>query len=159
VRHWAHRGWQLLGGWAGEVAPFLLPWANRIVSLQPCLCDIWHDHVLFTGAAVTGIIDYGGAKFDHVAVDLARLLGSTAEDDPALTAEGMNAYKRLRSLSLEEQQLVRLLDRTGALIGLANWLKWLFYERKTFENYATVAQRMKRLVERIERWEPGSLGA
>src|SRR3954467_1698902 len=35
------------------------PLANTSFTLQPCLRDIWHDHVLFTGDVVTGIIDYG----------------------------------------------------------------------------------------------------
>src|SRR5437763_1299451 len=49
----------------------LTPWADRPVPVQPCLCDVWHDHVLYTGDAVTGLIDYGEVKPDHPAVDLA----------------------------------------------------------------------------------------
>ena len=50
----------------------LAAWVNRAVPVQPCLCDVWHDHVLFTGNAVTGVIDYGAMKLDHPAVDLRR---------------------------------------------------------------------------------------
>jgi len=65
---------------------------------------------------------------------------------------GLPAYMRVRPLSLEEQRLVGLLDRTGTIVGLSNWLRWLCYERRPFEDYALVAQRMRRLIERMERW-------
>ena len=37
----------------------LVPLASVSLPAQPCFRDIWHDHVLFTGNEVTGIIDYG----------------------------------------------------------------------------------------------------
>ena len=152
VRPWAERAQILLSRLAQQVPSALLPLLQRSLPLQPCLCDVWHDHVLFTANEVTGLIDYGGVKIDHVAVDLARLLGSMAEDNLALVAAGLQAYMRVRPLSLEEQRLVGLLDRTGTIVGLANWLRWLCYERRAFEDYALVAQRMRRLIERMERW-------
>ena len=97
--------------------------AWRSAVLQPCLCDVWHDHVLFEGDAVTGLVDYGGVKVDNVATDLARLLGSLAGDDPVLRDAGLRAYSRLRPLSLAEEALVPVLDRTGTLLGIANWLR------------------------------------
>jgi len=157
VRSLAERGWETLVIWLDLVPRLLSPWALRPFPLQPCLCDIWHDHVLFTGDMVTGLVDYGGAKVDQVAVDLARLLGSMLEDQAGLRAAGLEAYVRQRPLFLDEQRLVTLLDKTGALIGLANWLKWLCYDRRAFGDYAIVAQRMQALVERSERWQPGSL--
>ena len=61
--------------------------------MQPCLCDPWHDHVLFTGDQVSGVIDYGSVKEDHIAVDLARLLGSLVEDDENAWSIGLKAYQ------------------------------------------------------------------
>jgi len=157
VRPWVERAQILLSRLAQQVPSALLPLLQRSLPLQSCLCDVWHDHVLFTADKVTGLIDYGGVRIDHVAVDLARLLGSMAEDNMTLVAAGLQAYTRVRPLSLEEQRLVGLLDRTGTIVGLANWLKWLCYERRAFEDYALVAQRMRRLIERIERWPASSL--
>ncbi len=102
---------------------------------------------------VTGLIDYGGVKLDHVAVDLARLLGSMVGDDFGLRAAGLQAYSRIRPLSLEEENLVHLLDETGTLLGAANWLKWLYREGKTFEDRNAVAGRLADLVKRIEGWD------
>jgi homoserine kinase type II len=122
------------------------------VPLQPCLGDLWHDHVLFDGDTVTGLIDYGAARLDHVAVDLARLLGSLAGDESNLRAAGLTAYRRVRPLSPDEEALVTVLDRTGTILGAANWLLWLYREGRVFEDREGVARRLAALVERIENW-------
>jgi homoserine kinase type II len=49
---------------------------NEPFSIQPCIRDIWHENVLFTGDKVTGIVDFGAMDFDTPACDVARLLGS-----------------------------------------------------------------------------------
>jgi homoserine kinase type II len=123
------------------------------LPLQPCLCDVWHDHVLFEGERVTGLVDYGSVKTDHVAVDLARLLGSLVGDDRQQQAAGLEAYARLRPLSPEECRLVAALDETGTVLGAANWLRWLYHDVRRFEDREAVARRLAALVQRIERWQ------
>jgi len=123
------------------------------MSLQLCLCDIWHDHVLFEDNTVTGFVDYGGVKIDHVAVDLARLLGSMVEDRADLRTAGLEAYQRIRPLSLQEEELVSVLDETGTLVGLITWLKWLYVDSKQFDVRAAAARRLQMLVKRVESWE------
>jgi Ser/Thr protein kinase RdoA (MazF antagonist) len=149
VRPWAERAWSILPSQMEKLPNLLVPYTGRSWTLQPCLCDVWHDHVLFEGDAVSGIIDYGGMKTDHVAVDLARLLGSMAADNGGLRSAGLRAYRRLRSLSEEEEDLVRILDETGTIIGAANWLKWIYYEKRAFEDSSAVAKRLAALVRRF----------
>jgi Ser/Thr protein kinase RdoA (MazF antagonist) len=153
VRPWAERAWSLLHTWLDFVPRALATWAERSFPLQPCLCDIWHDHVLFEGNVITGLIDYGSVKVDHVAVDLARLLGSMIEDNAELRRTGLQSYARLRPLSWEEQALVSILDKTGTIIALANWLKWLYRDEKLFEDRMAVARRIANAVQRIEKWQ------
>ena len=98
------------------------------------------------------MVDYGSVKRDHVAVDLARLLGSMVGDDAGFRDSGLRAYARLRHLSEQEIALVTLLDFTGTLLGAANWLLWLYRDQRRFEDRAAVAGRLAVLVQRIETW-------
>jgi homoserine kinase type II len=150
VRSWAQRAWDCLGRAMGRLPNLLAPWVNRPLPLQPCLCDIWHDHVLFQGDAVTGLIDYGAVKRDHIAVDLARLLGSLVGDDQHLRRAGLGAYARICPLSAAEESLIDVLDESGILIGLANWLEWLYWDKRVFEDPQAVTRRLGEMVRRVE---------
>jgi homoserine kinase type II len=152
VRPVAERALVLLDGHVAEVAGRLQPRAERHWPLQPCLCDVWHDHLLFEGDRLTGLVDYGAAKVDHPAVDVARMLGSLVPDDPAAWRVGLGAYRAVRPLGDDEAELARALDETGAVIGVATWLRWLYEEARPFEDRAAVARRLASLVGRIERW-------
>jgi len=151
VLPWAQRAWTLFQSRIGSVPRTLATWRDRAFLLHPCLCDIWHDHVLFEGDRVSGLIDYGGVKVDHCAVDLARLLGSLVEDNADRRDAGLNAYLRCRPLSWEEQALVGVLDETGAVIAVANWLNWLYRDGKTYEDRTAVARRLAKVVQRLEK--------
>jgi homoserine kinase type II len=152
LQHWALRAWQAVGPRIKGLAEILAPWQDRAFPLHPCLCDVWHDHILFEDEAVSGVIDYGAIKIDHVSVDLARLLGSLVGDDNAMWEIGLNAYGRLRRLSTEESALVRVLDKTGTVLAAATWLLWLYRDRKLFADLSAVARHLARIVERLESW-------
>jgi thiamine kinase-like enzyme len=148
------RARRILPRWLQQVPSLLLPyWSRRYDRLQPCLCDVWHDHLLFEGDRLTGLVDYAAVKSDHIAVDLARLLGSLVEDDEEGWQEGLVAYSRQRPLSEEDEALAHVLDRTGTIIGAANWLRWLSDPQRTFDNRTAAVQRLERLLSRIERWK------
>jgi Ser/Thr protein kinase RdoA (MazF antagonist) len=146
------RAWPIVRDRINQVPLQLSRWTGRSVRLQPCLCDVWHDHVLFSGDIVTGLIDYGSAKIDHVAVDLARLLGSLIQDDAGERVAGLRAYSTVSALTPEVEDLVIVLDKTGTVLGAANWLMWLYQEGRVFDNRLAVARRLGELVERLERW-------
>jgi Ser/Thr protein kinase RdoA (MazF antagonist) len=146
------RAWSLLEVWARKLLSMLAPWNDRRVPVQPCHCDLWHDHVQFEQDEVVALLDYGSVKTDHVAVDLARLLGSMAGDDQDLWASGLAGYRTVRPLSIEEESLVHVLDRTGTVLALANWLKWLYHESRVFPGRQAVAHRLAGLVNRVESW-------
>jgi Ser/Thr protein kinase RdoA (MazF antagonist) len=145
----AARAWVAVRRLLPRLPGYLLRWMAKPLPLQPCLCDIWSDHVLFVDDRVTGLVDYGSCKIDHVAVDLARLLGSMAGADPVLWSAGFNAYAQVRPLTADEQALARDLDQSGAVVAVANWLRWLVRERRTYADRATVARRLAALTERL----------
>jgi homoserine kinase type II len=152
VRAWALRAWRLLPAHVAAVEGQLAAWADLPGRVQPCLCDVWHDHILFDGDRVSGVVDYGGLKPSHVAADLARLLGSLAGDDLGMWAVGLSAYREVCPLSREEEALAVALDRTGAVLGAVNWLWWLYRDGRRFDDRAAVARRLTELVTRLEGW-------
>ncbi len=122
-------------------------------ALQPCLRDIWKDHVLFTGDEVTGLIDANACRSENVAADLARLIGSLAEDDPDGWRIAMDAYQRVRPLSLMEISLVRALDRSGVVLGARTWLGWLYRSGRKFPEPGKVLGRLQYFHRRLARLE------
>jgi Ser/Thr protein kinase RdoA (MazF antagonist) len=142
---------------------FWLPQASAIlegvprVGLQPVLRDVWHDHLLYEGDALTGLVDYASLALDSVAVDLARMLGSLIEDDEASWDFALTAYRKLRPLSDDEERLARALDRAGVIAALANWHRWISGgERDPASPH--VRERVGRLVARVGRWRRGVWG-
>lgn len=129
----------------------LSAWVSRTLHLQPCHCDLWHDHVLFTHSQVTGLIDFGSTKVDHVSVDLARLLGSLVPDDDSAFRTGLTAYRSESNDDEATFDLVLLLARTGVLAAVANWLLRRLVHRHAFTNRDAIAARLLDLVSQLER--------
>ena len=124
------------------------------LPLQPCLRDIWHDHLLFDEEILTGIVDFGAAKMDVIAGDLARMLGSLVADSNDLWEIAQEAYDEVYALTQEQWRLARLLDRSGCLLGVMNWLRWIWIDRRQFEDMSRAEQRLTQLVGRMEEWSP-----
>lgn len=139
----------LLPRWAAWAEAELAPLAGRPVPVQPCLCDVHHDHVLFRGDAVSGVIDYGAMKLDHPAADLARLLGDLVGDDAARVRLGVDAYRAAGGAADVTADLVTLLDRTGTVGAAANWLLRLTADPAAGGNPAAAAARLGRIVRRL----------
>lgn len=120
------------------------------VPLQPCLRDVWHDHLLFTADDVTGLIDAHAARTDVVATDLARLLGSLVQDDPAGWESGLAAYEEVRPLPPVLRGCVELFDRSAVVLSGLTWLQWKCLDGRTFERPEAVIARMTMIVGRLE---------
>ncbi len=122
--------------------------------LQPCLRDIWHDHVLFTGDEVTGLIDASACRSEHIAADLARLLGSLLGDDSERWMQAITVYERHAGpLDSHERALIEVLDRSGVLLSGLIWLERLLLERETFANRPKVIARLESLRGRLKTLE------
>ncbi|MFL5241464.1 MAG: phosphotransferase [Gemmataceae bacterium] len=148
----AEQAKRLLERWTPRLAPLLEPWTERPLPLQMCVCDIWHDHLLFEGEILTGLIDFGSIKRDHVAVDLSRMLGSLVGDSSDQWQEALTSYTRIRPLTDAEAALINVLDRSGAVLAIANWLTWLYWDRRPFDNYSAVQERLAAFIGRVEMW-------
>lgn len=127
-------------------------WLWAPLPLQWCLRDIWHDHVLFTGDVVTGILDFGATSVDSPAADVARLLGSMVEDDRDGWRIGLDAYEAIRPLSWAEQDAEWLFDATGVVLSAINWVIWLIRDGShtgRLDSRAVGVARLERLVNRL----------
>lgn len=124
---------------------------HQLFPVQPILRDIWHDHVLFTENQVTGFVDFGAMQMDNVAVDIARLLGSTIGVDPQQWTIALAAYEEMRRLSEFEKACLPWLDQSVILLGSVNWLKWIYVDRREFEDWHRVLVRLNFLRDRFEK--------
>lgn len=113
------------------------------------LRDIWSDHVLFIDDRVSGVIDYGAARVDEPATDVARLLGSLEPFDQRQWLVGWEAYRAVNPHV--ELERVRLLDRVGTLLSAVQWLQWLVIQPRSFNAPLNqLVARWQRLVQRLE---------
>jgi homoserine kinase type II len=120
------------------------------LPLQPCIRDVWHDHVLFDGDTVTGLVDFGAVQFDTPATDVARLLGSLVGDDPIGWRDGLAAYSTMRPLTDQESLAVFALDTAGTILAGCNWVRWIYVEGRRFECSSRVKSRLTNLAARIQ---------
>jgi len=136
---------------AGKVLATLERASRRTGLIQPCVRDVWCDHLLFDGEEVTGLVDFGSMQPDNVAADVARLLGSLAGDDADGWQSGLEAYQAERPLSNDERELVVAFDRSTVLMSGWNWAEWIYLQGRSFDDYKTIAARLNGILERLAR--------
>ncbi|OHB81625.1 MAG: hypothetical protein A2W31_12235 [Planctomycetes bacterium RBG_16_64_10] len=124
--------------------------ATLKVEIQPCLRDIWNNHVLFVGPRVSGIVDFGAMRYDNVAADISRLLASMAGSDQAAWHTGLAAYQSVRPLSEAEQSLVAAFDRSSLLMAGLQWVDWIYDAHRLFDDQQAILARVDRLLMRLE---------
>ena len=151
----AARGWRAVAAATDRAERVLREWEGRPVPTQPCLRDVWGAHVLFTGEAVTGLVDYGSVNDDHVGTDLARMLGDLVGDDAGRFAAGLAAYRAAGGVLDAPDEFVRVLDRTGVVGAVITWLLRLHGGTYAHPDWPAVAARLDRLAARVERNFPG----
>lgn len=101
----------------------LRPLADLSFRLQPVLRDAWHDHLLFTGDELTGLIDPSACRVDHPVVDLSRLLASLLEpEDTAGRDFALQTYQQRRPFSVLELRLFGPLYASQSLLAGLNWI-------------------------------------
>ncbi len=141
-----------------QLARYVLPTVQRQLEtatarmawVLPCLRDVWHDHVLYSGERVSGMVDFGALRADCASGDIARLLASLVDDDPAGWQSGMAAYREVRELLPAEELLVGVYDRSSVLLSGLQWLEWIYVAERRFANWPAVLVRIDTQVRRLE---------
>lgn len=134
-----------------KIAKELIRSAEQVVPIQPCIRDIWQQHVLFQGERVSGIVDFGAARPDTISTDIARLLGSMAADKNSDWQIGLEAYTQIRPLAQSELFLLGPLDRSASLLSGLNWLRWIYLENRSFDNIERVELRLAAIFQRLQK--------
>ena len=74
-------------------------------------------------------------------------LGSLIPDDTNRMMAALEAYSLVRPPP--DPELVRVLDTSGVVVGVINWLSWLYVERRAFGDRLAVANRLTTLADRL----------
>lgn len=114
--------------------------------LQPCPRDLWHDHVLFTGDEVTGLIDFGACRSENPMTDLSRLLGSFFPNDPPRWQAAIDSYEQFRPILPEERRLLRAFDRSQRLLAGMMWVQRLTFDVEIPLQTERVRQRLEGII-------------
>jgi Ser/Thr protein kinase RdoA (MazF antagonist) len=136
---------------APRLRPALLDAVQMKLTLQPCLRDIWHDHVLFSEDRTTGLIDFGALREECVVGDVARLLGSLVRGDRGEWQTGLAAYRETRALDGDELYLLDVFHATTTLLAGVNWLRWIYLQNRTFDEPDRVLDRLDENIEQLRR--------
>ena len=139
---------------ASRIAAELREGLKVQIPLQPCLRDIWHDHILFSGDEVTGLIDPGACRTESVAADLARWLGSVLGDDRNSWNMALAEYEQIRRLSPGELMLIQVFDRGTVLLAGMTWLDWTVLQKRPIADRERVIVRLRNILDRLERLVP-----
>lgn len=149
-----HRFHELASKVAEELDSAVLP----RMALQPCIRDVWHDHVLFTRDEVTGLIDLSACRTENIATDIARLVGSLVSDDTDAWATALDAYQELRPLTPNELRLVGILDRSAVLLNGMTWLERYYLKNIRLSDVGRVIDRLKHHLGRLDHLSSSMLG-
>jgi len=132
-----------------EVKQELIAVENLPVPLQPCIRDVWHDHLLFDSDELSGMVDFGAMATDSVSCDLSRLLGSLFGDDFASWQRGICYYETVRPMTEAEHRLLRPLDQSSVLLSGMTWLKRRYVLRNTPTDLSRVCDRLDAILVRL----------
>ena len=132
-----------------RLADCLEPFVQEVFPTQPVIRDVWHDHLLFQGNELTGLVDFGAMQMDNVALDLSRVLGSLVGNEVNRWSAALKTYSETRQLSSREIDFVFALDQVAPFLSGLNWLKWILLERRSFESDEQVEKRIRFLIRRL----------
>ena len=135
---------------ADKIARQLTFASNLQVRCQPCIRDIWHDNLLFTEDRLTGIVDFGAAMSDNIAIDLARCLGSLLGDDKSRWDTAINQYQQLRQLSNDELTLIEVFDQANVLLSGTTWIFRFLNGEQQLASDKRVIDRMQMFLDRMK---------
>ena len=131
----------------------LLSRAARLAApVQPVLGNACRRHFRFDDDGVCGILDMKEIAVDSVALDVATLLGSLAENDAGLWQLGLKAYTQHRPLSDNELFLLEAFARSRVVLEGLGYLSQHFLLRDRHDRCQALemGRRLERILLRLD---------
>ncbi|MEM8734350.1 MAG: phosphotransferase, partial [Planctomycetota bacterium] len=134
----------------------------QILAKEPIHChfvlrDVWSDHLLYSQDEVTGMIDFGAARIDEPATDVARLLGSLEPVDVDRWMFGFEGYRSMCP-AIQRERVV-MLDQVSTLLSANQWRIWVTEQQREFRaSLRWQLTRWKSFLDRFERFDWLALG-
>ncbi len=99
--------------------------ASRPWQLQPVHGDLWHDHLLFTGNRLAGMIDFSALKIDVPQLDWGRMVSSLRIEECIPRNEFFLSLEdcRQQRISPHEIQAIRWFGRVTLVLGTLYWIE------------------------------------
>ena len=154
IDHLARRLLTVLPERVNRLEPQLARFLSVELQTGPVIRDLHHDHVLFTGDSITGIVDFGSMSIDSRCLDLARLVGSLEMENVPPWDLALDRYSQAvtefrtgselsNPLSPAEIELIELLHQCNVVVGALNWLDWILLQNRQFENEVGIEKRLE----------------
>jgi len=125
----------------------------EFATASVCFRDVWHDHLLFDGNRLTGIVDYDAMRWDWVVNDIARLLaslfGSRFDQAPEDWEKFLKEYVGIFPLTQFDMEMLGVIDRANSILAPMNWVTWIYCENRDFGESSKIRQRIGRLIVRM----------
>ncbi|MFI4875235.1 MAG: phosphotransferase enzyme family protein [Blastopirellula sp. JB062] len=119
------------------------------LKLHDCLRDLHREHILLTDDSVSGILDFGAARAESPAGDLARLCGSLFEDDRGGWADFLARYEQAHPLSEAERHAIIQFDRSAVFLTGLQWIEWIALDQRHFSQPKAVLARLNLSLRRM----------
>ncbi|MBX3417520.1 MAG: aminoglycoside phosphotransferase family protein [Pirellulaceae bacterium] len=129
-----------------------LIFGNLPQRLQPIHGDLWHDHLLFESANLSGLIDFAAMQIDTPLIDWGRLISSLRFENQIPWQIAIETLSRLRGYdcSLEEIELLRWLGQITLIFAAVHWIERLFVEPQTISNEQRARERFSNVCHQLE---------
>ncbi len=137
---------------AGNRMVILSRAARMAAPVQPVVGNACRRHCRFDEDGVCGTLDLTAIAVDSVALDVATLLGSLAENDAMLWQLGLKAYMQHRPLSDDELYLLEAFDRSRPILEGLGYLSRHFLLREKHNRFQVVemCRRLEKILLRLE---------
>lgn len=122
---------------------------NITTSIMPVIRDVRPEHWLYVDGRLEGMVDFGAMRCDAPEVDVARMCELWLECTPLLSGMAFSSYERSVPWKTDIN-LFLIYMVANNFLGAANWLKWLYVERRQIATEDYLIRRLQVLTSNMD---------